>query len=54
MAEAGIVMASTKLAYWLYPHIFTINTGNVRHVAMVVPAYADGGCTLTASVQFLA
>ena len=52
VAGAGIVMANTKLAYWLYPHIFSRHSDNARHVTMVMPAYADGGCTLTASVQF--
>lgn len=49
---AAIGIASSKLVYWLYPHIFSRHSDNARHVTMVMPAYADGGCTLTASVQF--
>ena len=52
VAGAAIGIASTKLAYWLYPRIFTKHKGQHGPDVVALPSYQDGGCTLTACIAF--
>ncbi len=52
VAGAAIGIASTKLAYWLYPRIFTKHKGQHGPTVVALPSYQDGGCTLSASIAF--
>ncbi len=50
VAGAAIGVLSTKLAYWLYPRIFTAHRRKSGMTLTAVPAYTDGGYALCVSV----
>lgn len=52
VAGAAIGIASTKLAYWLYPRIFTKHKGQHGPAVAALPSCQDGGCALTACITF--
>lgn len=52
VAGAAIGIASTRLAYWLYPRIFARHGARRGPAAAILPSYAGGGAQLTALVTF--
>jgi membrane-associated phospholipid phosphatase len=45
MAGAGVGIASTRLAYWLYPKVqrlFSHRGMDPEHATIVMPTYQDG------------
>lgn len=50
VAGAAIGIMSTRLAYWLYPRVFTSHKGQGAPTVVLMPTYVDSGYALTAHV----
>ncbi|MHA4845994.1 phosphatase PAP2 family protein [Flavitalea antarctica] len=51
-AGAGVGMASTKIAYWLYPKIKRIFFNKTKSTNIIMPSYSDGAIGLNFVRQF--
>jgi membrane-associated phospholipid phosphatase len=55
IAGAGVGIASTRLAYWLYPKIqtlFSMKGGDPEHATIVMPTYQNGSAGLVLVKRF--
>jgi 4-amino-4-deoxy-L-arabinose transferase-like glycosyltransferase len=55
IAGAGVGIASTRLAYWLYPkvqHLFSHKNSDPEHVTILMPSYSGGSLGLVFVKRF--
>jgi len=52
VAGACVGIISTKLAYWLYPKIFSVKACRGGQSASICPVVGDGGCSLCVALNF--
>ncbi len=50
LAGAGVGLASTELAYWIYPRVQRVLVKGLQDQALVLPFYQAGAAGLTAVV----